>query len=82
MKSFEDLKGEAERNESAARISLVGHISRIGMTPSFTGDSNPQANLADAIQIYVRAAAQLEVLRVLETEDFYVAMSRSAGATP
>lgn len=54
-------------------------VKAIGMTRAYYGQ-DPQQELMVAIQRYVEAVARLEVLNILSTEDFFVAMARSAGA--
>jgi hypothetical protein len=41
---------------------------------------NPHPMLVNAIEEHARNCARLEMLKILSTEDFFVAMSRSAGA--
>jgi len=61
-----------------ARNGLDVILKQIGMTRSFYGQDVHQ-DLHYALQRYVTAEARRTMLEILSTEDFFVAMSRSAG---
>lgn len=86
VNAFGDAAGTIEERVTAsgyavtnARNQLDTALQRVGMTHSYTGEDS-HGNLKSAIETYTRAVAYHEMLRILSTEDFFVAMSRSAGA--
>lgn len=62
-----------------ARAALAPQIQKIGMTHTYVGeDSNGSLGLL--LDAYTKAVARATMLEILSSEDFFVAMSRSAGA--
>jgi hypothetical protein len=55
-------------------------VALVGMSRSHQGQ-DPQMQLQYAIEAYARAVARHEMLTILSTEDFFVAMARSAGSS-
>jgi hypothetical protein len=68
---------DLDRQGSLGR--LIAAVDQVGMTRKYMGD-NPHPMLVNAIEEHARNCARLEMLKILSTEDFFVAMSRSAGA--
>jgi hypothetical protein len=68
----------AEAEVANASQHLSSWCMCLGMSGN-TGYSSPQSELWQAIMEYARAAARLEMLRILSNEDFFLAVSHSAG---
>lgn len=86
VKPFGDIGGTIDERLTAtgfavtnAQNQLDTALQRVGMTRSYQGEDS-HGNLRVAIELYTRAVAHHEMLRILSTEDFFVAMARSAGA--
>jgi arginine repressor len=77
--SFSDRVLAAAHAVTAAQSTLSQAIDKVGMTRTYVGDDS-QSQLRTAIEQYSRAVARHEMLSILQSEDFYVLMARSAGA--
>lgn len=81
MTDFEHRVSAAQQNRDSARSTLSMAINRVGMTAENRWNTvNQQQQLMGHIDIYVKAEARVAVLEILKSEDFYIAMSRSAAA--
>ena len=81
MKTFDETVSDAKGAAMASRGMLDQQVRQIGMTqPQYSSVSNPQAYLISALEDYIRKEARVQVLEILQGEDFYVAMARSAAA--
>lgn len=81
MTDFETRVIQAQQTRDTARSSLSIAVGRVGMTQENQwSTSNGQQSLRALIESYVKAEAQAVVLQILKSEDFYIAMTRSAGA--
>lgn len=76
--SLEDRLSGAQYELQTATDSILTSIKLIGMTRSY-GSQDPNSDLFFAIERFAKAMARHEMLHILSTEDFFVAMSRSAG---
>jgi hypothetical protein len=63
---------------TTAQGQLNTTIALVGMSKSYQGQ-DPQMQLQTAIEAYARAVARHEMLTILRSEDFFLAMTRSAG---
>ena len=80
MTDFETRVIRAQQTRDSARGSLSMAVGRIGMTrENQWSTSSEQQSLMALIESYVKAEAQAAVLQILKSEDFYIAMTRSAG---
>lgn len=81
MTDFETRVIQAQQTRDTARSSLRMAVGRVGMTrENQWSASSEQQMLMSSIETYVKAEAQAVVLQILKSEDFYIAMTRSAGA--
>lgn len=69
----------ARAEYSTAMTNLDIALNSIGMTRSYTGH-DPKEQVKNAISAIARTAARVEMLEILSTEDFFLAMTRSAGS--
>lgn len=77
--SFEERLTGARYERDAAQSQLDAAVRNVGMTRHYYGQ-DPHQELMGAIQRYVDATAHFRMLEILATEDFFVALARSAGA--
>lgn len=63
-----------------AQGTLANAIESIGFSRKYVGHE-PAADLRLAIENYARAVARHEMLVILSSQDFFLAMARSAGAS-
>lgn len=81
MKTLDEMKQSAWSEREMAKVPLNQLVKVIGMIGQFPGSTDhPQGQLMTTLETYIRAAARYEVLEILKSEDFYIAMTRSAGA--
>lgn len=71
------FSADLDRQGSLGRLTAA--VDQVGMTRKYVGD-HPHPMLVNAIEEHARNCARLEMFKILSTEDFFVAMSRSAGA--
>jgi hypothetical protein len=68
----------AEHDCKDAHNKLMDACDLIAM-PRSHADANPHGQLAAAIEVYARAAARAEMIKILSSEDFFLAMANSAS---
>lgn len=80
MSSFDNMLSNAQQEETSAKSMLHGSLMRIGIAnDQYQSGTNQHANLSHNLSEYIKKVARLETLLILKNEDFYVAMTRSAG---
>ena len=79
--TFDETVSRAYLARNGAHGLLNAAANQIGMTQeSQWSVANQQQSLMGLIEAYVKAEAKVQVLEILKSEDFYIAMSRSAAA--
>lgn len=78
--SLEFRKIAAQNDVFSAQSTLATAIIKIGMSNGINNyGQSPHTELASAIEAYVTAKVKAECLRILGSEDFYLAMAHSAS---
>lgn len=71
---------KASMNVTNSQGMLMSAIRKVGMVASPHVGADPHIELLIAIEQYARAVARHEMLAILSTEDFFLAITHSAGA--